>query len=261
LTPPPVKVLAQEFGLDLIQPHRLSEPEAMHHLRAWSPDLIVVAAFGQILRSEVLDLPKVGCINVHASLLPRWRGAAPIPAAILSGDTKTGITIMCMDEGVDTGPTLNQKSIPIEEDDTTGSLSEKLADLGAGLLIDTLPSYIAGELQPQSQDDQYATYAPMLKKQEGELDFNQPAIDLVRRIKAFNPWPGTFTEWRGGRLKVHRAHAGKAKCPNPGERTVHQGFPAFFTVDGVLVLDEIQPAGKKPMPGDVFLRGARDWGQ
>src|ERR1051326_976946 len=171
LKPPPVKVLAQEFSLPIIQPEKLRQPEALEQLRLWNPDLIVVAAFGQILRKDVLDLPRFGCINVHASLLPRWRGAAPINAAILAGDEETGVTIMRMDVGLDTGPILAKRSIRLQPDDTAGSGFQTLSTLGADLLIETLPRWIAGEIQPQAQDDSLATYAPMLKKEEGKLDF------------------------------------------------------------------------------------------
>jgi methionyl-tRNA formyltransferase len=268
LTPPPVKLLAQELGLPVIQPMRLREPEALAQLQAWQPDLIVVAAFGQILRPAVLDLPRFGCLNVHASLLPRWRGAAPIQAAILHGDAETGVTILRMDPGVDTGLVLSQRAIPISPDDTAGTLSGKLAALGAKLLIDTLPGYLNGTILPQPQDQAQPTYAPMLKKEDGQLDFTQPAEALARRVRAFNPWPGTFTLWDGQILKVHRAHAvGAGECkehasepaPTPGARLVYQGLPAIATADGLLVLDEVQPAGKKLMPSKVFFQGAKNW--
>jgi methionyl-tRNA formyltransferase len=262
LTPPPVKLLAQELGLPVIQPVRLREPEAIAQLHAWQPDLIVVAAFRQILRQVVLDLPRYGCLNVHASLLPRWRGAAPIQAAILHDDAETGITIMRMDPGLDTGPILSQRALSISFEDTAGTLSAKLAELGAQLLIDTLPGYLDGTIRPQSQDNTGATYAPMLKKEDGQLDFTQPAQALARRVRAFNPWPGTFTLWEGQILKVHRAHpveVGPGPTPTQGARLVHQGLPAFAATDGLLVLDEMQPAGKKSMPGKVFLQGARNW--
>ena len=258
MTPPPVKILAQELGLPVIQPERLKAPEALQQLRQWAPDLIVVTAFGQILRPEVLDLPKFGCINVHASLLPRWRGAAPIQAAILAGDTWTGVTIMRMDPGVDTGPVLSQRGIPVLPDDTAGTLSERLAGLGAELLIETLPGYLGGELLPQPQNGASATYAPMLKKEDGLLDFSHPAIELTKRVHAFNPWPGAFTLWKGQPLKVLRAHAVDA-MGEPGKRLVYEQLPGIGTQQGILVLDEIQPAGKRPMPGGDFLRGARDW--
>ncbi len=258
LTPPPVKLLAMELGLPIIQPRRLREPEAIQQLRAWAPDVIVVAAFGQILRPEVLDLPPHGSINVHASLLPRWRGASPIVAAILNGDKETGITIMRMDPGLDTGPILSQRAVPIEPTDTAGSLAGKLAPLGAELLSETLPAYLAGKQQPRPQPEAGATSAPMLSKAEGELDFTQSATALERKVRAFNPWPGAFMIWRGAPLKIHRAHiedgSGKA-----GERRLQYDLPAVGTSDGLLVLDILQPSGKKPMSGRDFLLGARDW--
>ena len=259
LTPPPVKVVAQELGLPIMQPRRLKAPEAMEQLRAWAPDLIVVAAYGQILRPAVLQLPRYGCINVHASLLPRWRGASPIQHAILAGDEVTGVTIMLMDEGLDTGPILSQRSIPIEPDDTGATLSLKLAHLGAELLLDTLPTYLSGTLQPRPQDDSQATYAPLLKKEHGRLDFARPAEELARQVRAFDPWPGTFMEWPGGMLKVLRAEAVSTSSPGAGVRLIYQGFPAVGTAEGILVLRQVQPAGKRPMAGDAFLRGARRW--
>ena len=259
LTPPPIKVLAAQLGLPVIQPRRLHDPEAMEKLHAWDPDLIVVAAFGQILRPNVLSLPPHGCINVHASLLPRWRGAAPIQAAILFGDAKTGVTIMKMDPGIDTGPTLSCRALPIDPDDTTATLSPKLAQLGAGLLLDTLPAYLHGELLPQPQDDSQATYAPILKKEDGALDFNQSAEYLLRKVRAYNPWPGAYMDWARGTLKVHRAQAVDGSAA-PGETVRIGNLPAVGTVTGLLVLDEVQPPGKKAMPGQVFLNGARDWG-
>jgi len=255
-----VKVLSRELGIPTIQPRRLyKEPDAMSQLRAWNPDVIVVAAFGQILKPEVLDLPPYGCINVHGSLLPRWRGAAPLNAAILHGDTETGITIMKMDAGLDTGPMLSKRAIPIKEGDTAGSLFEKMADLGAELLIETLPPYLRGETLPKPQDDALATYAPTLKKADGELDFGQSAVQLARKVRAYAPWPGTYFQWSGTPLKVHAAHPVDQPTPGVGTRIVHDQLPAVGTAEGLLVLDEVQPAGKKSMPGDVFLRGARDW--
>jgi methionyl-tRNA formyltransferase len=230
----------------------------MEQLRAWSPDLIVVAAFGQILRQEALDLPPYGCLNVHASLLPRWRGAAPINAAILHGDEETGVTIMKMDAGLDTGPILSQRAVRIEPDETAGSLFEKLSTLGAGLLLDTLPGYLTGEIEPHPQPEEGVTYAPMLKKEEGELDFSRPAAELERKVRAFNPWPGTYFEWSGILLKVHRADMRPGKV-REGERLILDGLPAIGTSEGVLVLEEVQPAGKKSMPGKAFLAGVREW--
>ncbi len=255
---PPIKKLALELGLPIIQPEKLRDPSAMDQLRLWAPDLIVVAAFGQILRPEVLALPPRGCVNVHASLLPRWRGAAPIQAALLAGDSQTGVTIMLMDKGVDTGAIISQSAIPIETDDTGGSLFEKLSRLGADLLIETLPRYISGELRPQPQNDSEATYAPMLKKEDGLLDFTLSAGELARRVRAFNPWPGAFMNFDGTLLKIHRAHA-EAGEASVGRRLIVRGQAAVGARGGVLILDEVQPAGKKPMSGTSFLSGARNW--
>jgi methionyl-tRNA formyltransferase len=254
LVAPPVKVAAFEMGLPIIQPEKLRAPEALAQLQSWSPDLIVVAAFGQILRPAVLDLPRLGCLNVHGSLLPRWRGAAPIQAAILAGDRETGITIMKMDSGVDTGPMLAQRAIPINTDDTAGSLFEKMSVLGAVLLLETLPPYIVDQIQPRHQPEAGVTHAPMLKKEDGLLDFTQSAEELARRVRAFNPWPGAYFGWQGGPLKVHAAHAIEGQA-EPGAHLIQEKLPAIGTGEGLLVLDVLQPAGKKLMSGKAFLAG------
>ena len=269
LTPPPVKLLAQEMDLPIIQPLSLKQTEVLEQLRSWKPDLVVVAAFGQILRPEVLDVPPRGCVNVHASLLPRWRGAAPIQAAILHGDERTGVTIMLMDPGMDTGPILSQRAIQILHQDTAASLGDRLAKLGAELLIETLPGYLEKGIQPVAQDGSQVTYAPRLRKEDGELDFNQPAVSLVRRVHAFNPWPGAYTTWKNQILKIHQAKVELSdeveSALSPGQHAIvrepgrAQGLPAICTARGLLVLDELQPAGKKSMSGRVFLQGARDW--
>ncbi len=261
LTPPPIKRLAGELGLPISQPRRLSEPEAFQQLQSWSPEIIIVAAFGQILRPAVLDLPKFGCVNVHASLLPRWRGAAPIQAAILHGDIQTGVTIMRMDPGVDTGPILSQKTAPITTMDSTGTLSDKLSALGASLLMESLPGYLSGVIVAQPQDESQATYAPMIKKENGLLDFSRPAIELDRQVRAYNPWPGAFTYWKGQVLKIHKAHITGSPDGNPGRQMIHQDAPAITTRDGLLVIDELQLAGRNAQSGPAFLRGARGWGE
>src|SRR5512141_2054911 len=258
LKAPPVRTLAIELGIPVIQPEKLRQPEAMEQLRTWNPDVIVVAAFGQILKKDVLDLPQFGCINVHASLLPRWRGAAPINAAILHGDEETGVTIMKMDVGLDTGPILSQRSIPLTPEDTAGSVFEKLSHLGADLLIETLPDYLSGKIEPVPQPEEGMTYAPMLKKEEGQLDFTHPAEELERRVRAFNPWPGAFMDFDGTLLKIHRAHAA-AEEAEVGQRLIYQDQPAVGAGSGLLILDEVQPAGKKSMSGKSFLAGARHW--
>ena len=256
LVAPPIKQAALELGLPVIQPEKLRAPEAMSQLQAWKPDLIVVAAFGQILRPEVLDLPRYGCVNVHGSLLPRWRGAAPIQAAILAGDEQTGVTIMKMDSGVDTGPMLSQRAIPIKPEDTAGSLFEGMAVLGADLLVETLPGYLDGLIQPRPQPEGGATYASMLKKEDGLLDFRMSAEELARRVRAFNPWPGAYFEWQGRLMKVHQARAVEGRA-EPGAPLVLQMSPAIGTGDGILVLDIVQPAGKKAMEGKAFLAGTK----
>ena len=264
LTPPPIKTLADELGIPVIQPRRLADGDALSMLKQWNPDLIVVTAFGQILRPEVLDLPPHGSLNVHASLLPRWRGAAPIQAAILHGDQRTGVTIMKMDTGLDTGPILSQQELAISDQETAGSLSPKLAQFGAQLLIETLPAYLNGDLQAIPQEGE-PSYAPMLKKSDGELDFKQSAIALERKIRAYQPWPGTFITWNNERLKIHQARtmpiiaSEKKHVDTPGRHLILEDYPAVITGEGVLILEQVQPAGKKPMPGPVFLHGAREW--
>ncbi len=259
MTAPPVKQAALDLNLPVLQPERLRTPDAFAKLQSWAPEMIVVAAFGQILRQNVLDLPRFGCVNVHASLLPRWRGAAPIQVVLLHGDRETGVTIMKMDAGVDTGPILNQQSMPIFPEDNAGSLAERLAALGSELLVGTLPGYLQGEIQPQPQDETRATYASMLKKEDGQLDFSKPAEDLVNHVRAFNPWPGAYTIYQGGILKVHQARAAQGTQLPAGKRGTYNHFPAIGCAESALILESLQPAGKKPMAGDVFLRGARDW--
>ncbi len=259
LKTPAVKEAALRLEIPFIQPEKLRNPETLAQLKAWAPDLIVVAAFGQILRPEVLNLPKWGCINIHGSLLPRGRGAAPIQAAILAGDQETGITIMKMDPGVDTGPILSQRAVPISPEDNAGTLFQKLALSGAQLLLDTLPSYLSGQLHPQPQPSEGVTYAPMLKKEDGLLDFTQPAAMLERRVRAFYPWPGTWFKYNNSPLKVMHARVCDEKSPGAGQRLTFLGYPAIGTGAGILILEEIQPAGKKIMNGKAFLAGERKW--
>ncbi len=203
----PVKQLAQAHGLTIQQPSTLRTAEAQAALAGLAPDVIVVAAYGLILPQEVLDLPRFGCINVHGSVLPRWRGAAPIAAAILAGDVEAGVSIMRMDAGVDTGPMLSAAYLPIAADDTTGTLTPKLAALGADLLARTLPRWLAGELAPIPQPEEGATYAPRITKEEGQIDWSEPAVLIERRVRAYQPWPTAYTRWNGQGLKMLRARA------------------------------------------------------
>ena len=262
MTPPPIKVLADELGLEVIQPVKLRNPEAWEKLNEWAPDLLVVAAYGQILRQNMLDLPKYGCINVHASVLPRWRGASPIQAAIAAGDQETGVTIMKMDSGIDTGDILSQQKTIISPDDTAITLEKRLAGIGSELLIQTLPSYLSGEIQPIPQANEYATYASMLRKEDGDLDLTEPVAVLERKVRAFLPWPGAYISWEGGQLKISAARIFPFdRYMDIGTRSVRNKRPVIAASDGWLVLDEVTPQGKKSMRGDVFLNGARNWAQ
>ncbi|HEY76831.1 MAG TPA: methionyl-tRNA formyltransferase [Thermoflexia bacterium] len=259
LRPPPVKVAAQELGVPIYQPESLRTTEAVERLAAWEPDVVVVAAFGQILPPSMLDLPRYGCLNVHASLLPRWRGAAPVAAAILAGDPVTGVTLMKMDEGVDTGPILAQRAEPIRPDDTTGSLTARLAQKGADLLLEVLPLYLNGDLVPRPQPEEGVTYCRPLKKEDGRLDWTRPAVELERRVRAMTPWPGAFTTWEGKHLKVLRAAllADWEGVEPPGTVVPVGKGAAVVAGEGALELLEVQLAGRRPLPIDAFLRGQR----
>lgn len=263
LVAPPVKEAAGALGLEVIQPPTLRRPEVVERLVAWRPDLVVVAAFGQILRPEVLGIPPHGCLNVHASLLPRYRGAAPIPAAILAGDERTGVTIMRMDEGLDTGPMLAQADWPIGPDDTTGSLTADLARLGASLLVEALPGWLEGRIAPRPQDDSQATYCRTLQKEDGLLDWALTASHLDRQVRACDPWPGAYTAWAGQRLKILRARPLPGR---PGPGGVEPGRvvdlapgTGVVTGEGVLELLQVQLAGKSAMDVHAFAQGRRDF--
>jgi methionyl-tRNA formyltransferase len=254
----PVKQAAVAADIPTLQPEKLRAPGVFEQLQSWQPDLIVVAAFGQILRQNVLDLPRFGCVNVHASLLPRWRGAAPIQAAIRAGDAETGITIMRMDAGLDTGPMLRARAIPITMSDTGESIHDKLAALGGELLIDTLGDYLTGQITPQSQDESLQTYAPMLSKDDGRIDWTQSAATIDRQVRAYDPWPGTFTIWDKQPLKVLRG------SPLPGTAASGQvlqitknGFVqiAVGTGEGLFGLNRIQLAGRGAVEAEAFSRG------
>ena len=252
----PVKLRGNELGVSIYQPESLKSPENISILQVLNTELIVVAAYGLILPQKLLDLPKFGAINVHASLLPRWRGAAPIQAAIHAGDSDTGVTIMKMDPGLDTGPILSQRRISILSSDTGGLLSERLADLGAELLLETIPGYLSGAIQLSEQDGNEATYAPMLKKSDGRLDFLRSAIDLERQIRAFAPWPTSFFEWGSKRIRIHKADVLSDDTLEPGIVGKIDDKPAIGANPGTLLLQIVQPAGRNEMPGEDFMRGA-----
>jgi methionyl-tRNA formyltransferase len=256
-----VKEVAQDRGLPLFQPENLGTTDAMEQLAGWQPEVIVVAAFGQFLQAPVLELPPHGSLNVHPSLLPRYRGAAPVSAAILAGEPVTGVTVMLMDEGMDTGPILAQTECLLGPDDTTASLTAMLAETGAQLLIETLPGWLAGEVEAQPQDDSLATYCYPLSKADGHLDWTRPALSLSRQVRACDPWPGAYTTWQGSRLKVLRARPRPEWCGtgDPGQVIALDPGVGVITSAGVLELLDLQLAGKKPMAADLFARGQRDF--
>jgi methionyl-tRNA formyltransferase len=260
----PVKQAALEAGLPVIQPEKTHISPAFEQLQAWRPDFLVVAAFGQILRPKVLELPRVAPINVHASLLPRWRGAAPIQAAIRAGDNYAGVTTMIMDAGLDTGPILLQDSIPIQRDETGQSLHDKLAALGAILLIHTLQWLSSGSIQPHPQPTNEAliTYAPQLKKEDGAIDWTTSAVEIDRHVRAYTLWPGTYTFWDGKRLKIlagHPIHAHLDLAPGV-VRDAHGAEEAapfvIGTGKGVYAPTRLQLEGRQAVDAAAFLNGA-----
>jgi len=258
LQPPPVKLAAQANDIPVYQPISLRSEEAIEPIREWAPDLIIVAAFGQILRAHLLNLPPKGCLNIHASLLPRWRGAAPIQYAILSGDKETGVSLMRMDEGLDTGPVYVRQAIPIQPDQTAATLHDRLAKLGASMLDDYLDRILDGELAAEAQDDTLSTYAPMLRKDAGVIDWSQSASQIDRQIRAMTPWPSAFTSWQGKRLKVLEAYPvanDDLPAGEPGQIVLVPGSAAVRTIDGGIMLKRLQLAGKRATTVKEFLRG------
>ena len=261
LVKPPIKVVAEAHGTAVYQPERLSRhTQTLAALHDAEADLFVLAAYGQILRTNVLEIPPHGVIGLHASLLPRWRGAAPVAAAIRAGDRETGVTLMLTEEGLDTGPILAQSAIPIRKDDTRATLTARLAVLASELLIAHLPAWLASEITPIPQDDALATYAPQIDKAEGLIDWTMSADAIDRHIRAMTPWPGAHTLWRGERLRILQARPLADQSANllPGSITVLEEGLAVGTGEGLLLLEMVQPPGKKPMDTDAFVCGRPD---
>lgn len=256
LVSPPIKETAEAFGIPVIQPVRMWKDEtAKAIINEWQPDVIVVAAFGQILKPDILNIPAFGCINVHTSLLPRWRGASPIESAILAGDTVTGTTIMLMDEGMDTGPILQQAQMVIQPDWRTSELEAALSEQGARLLAQVLPMYLEGKVEAVPQPEDGITYAPLIKKEDGMLDFDRPMNEILCKIRAYHPWPGTTIPFQGLSIKITRASGIEGDIALPTSHSVINNLPAIRCADEWILCEEVQPAGKNVMSGDEFLRG------
>jgi len=258
---PPVKILADQLGLDVFQPDIIRRRDCFKILESKQPDVMITASYGQILRRRHLEIPRHGILNVHASLLPEFRGAAPVQFAILEGRSVTGVTIMKTELGIDTGPILSRSEMPIADDDTAGSLEHKLADLGGRLLVDTLPEFLAGRIQPVQQDHTRASYARRITVDDGRIDWSRPAKQIALQVRAMNPWPCAFTICHGQRLKIYRARPSESVCADPrvipgticdvvNGKGIH-----IQTGDGILLVESLQPACRRRMPGDALIRG------
>jgi len=270
LAPPPVKLLALEHGLAVYQPASISKPEVVEQLRELAPDVGVMAAYGQILRQPVLDVPRLGLLNVHASLLPRWRGAAPIPAAILAGDERTGATIMQVRLALDAGPMLARVDVPIGGDDTTATLTPRIAEAGARLLIDVLPRFAAGEITPEEQDEALATYAPQIEKSDALIDWERDdAMTVWRKVRAYNPWPVAYSYLDGRPLRLLECIPLELPAGGQAPGTIialaaesggvarDAGF-GIVAAGGVVGVVRVQGTGGKAMAAAEYLRGHRE---
>jgi methionyl-tRNA formyltransferase len=258
LRPPAVKLRAAQLGLTVWQPKKVRTPEFAQSLRELDADVGVVVAYGRILPRAVLEAPRTGCVNVHASLLPRWRGAAPIQWSIVRGDAETGVTLMRMDEGMDTGPVLASAVTPIEPQDDAATLSRRLATMGAALLRAELPRYVAGELRPHRQDDAAATSAPLLTKRDGEIDWNRSARAVHDHIRGMTPWPGAHTMLGSRRIKVYRASPGTLDPDGaqPGEVIALDSGGIFVAcAEGTLAIEELQESGRRRVDAQAFISG------
>jgi len=258
LTPSPVKLLAERQQIPLLQPLKMKDPEFLQSLAGWKPDLIAVAAFGRILTPTILSIPPRGCINVHGSLLPKYRGAGPIQWAIINGESETGITTMLMDEGMDTGAMLLQEAIPITPDDTVDTLLPRLAELGGRLLVETIAQLKAGTLAPRPQDASQATFAPLLKKEDGVIDWTLPATALANRVRGLSPWPGAYTTVSGSdRWAIWRARALPGPATKPPGTIIAVTTDAIHvaTGEGILAVIELQPTNSRRMAVSQYLAG------
>ena len=254
----PVKEVAVEAGITVLQPKKVREAQVVEELRTYAPDVIVVVAFGQLIPKEILEMPKYGCVNVHASLLPKYRGAAPIQWAVIDGEEKSGVTTMQMDEGLDTGDMLLKEEVVLDEEETGGSLFDKLSEVGAQLLLRTLDGLEKGTIVPEKQPEESTTaYAAMLTKHMGEIDWNKSAKEIERLIRGLNPWPSAFTRLGEKNVKIWRAAVLEEKTEHAAGDVIQIGKNRFgiCTGNGILEILELQPEGKKKMAADAFLRG------
>ncbi len=254
LTASPVKRRATDEGIPVLQPTTLREAGAVEDIRSFGADLLVVAAYGLLLPQAVLDVPARGCLNVHASLLPRWRGAAPIQAAILAGDAETGISLMAMTAGLDCGPVYGTRAIDIGDAETAGELHDRLAALGGEFLVEKLPAILAGDLPAVPQDEALATHAGKIRTADAELDWSRPAAELARQVRAYNPAPGAWFDWSGERVKCWKATAQADGASAPGAVTIDAGVPVVACGDGTLRLELLQRPGRRPVTGAEFAR-------
>ncbi|MBQ3417786.1 MAG: methionyl-tRNA formyltransferase [Ruminococcus sp.] len=255
LTPPEVKVCAEKLGLSVYQPVSLKTDEAFSLIQSLAPEAIVVAAYGKLLPKNILDYPKYGCINIHASLLPKYRGAAPIQWSVLNGEKETGVTIMMMDEGIDTGDIIFTRAIPIEEDDTALSMFEKLSDLGAVMIVDALKNIESGDYSKTVQDDSLSCYSPMIKKEMGEIDWKKPSTEVHNLVRGMFDWPIAYTKLGGKTLKIYKSKK-SALLGNPGE-IVSLSPLTVACGEGSIEIIELQLEGKKRMDAPSFLMGRK----
>ncbi|HYD50000.1 MAG TPA: methionyl-tRNA formyltransferase, partial [Terriglobales bacterium] len=256
LTPPPVKEVATAAAIPIFQPEKLRQPAVIEQLQQWAPEAIIVVAYGKILPRAILDLPRLGCINVHASLLPKYRGAAPIQWAIYHGEPTTGVTIMHINERMDAGDMLLQRSTAIGSQETYGELQQHLATIGAQALIETIDGLIAGKITPTAQDEAQATYAPLVTKENGRIDWNASAVQIERMIRAFQPWPSAYTGLDGKRLQIHRAEVAAADAAGAAAGTVIAVDEAIAIAcgEGVLRAHELQLEGRRRLPAAEIAR-------
>ncbi|MFQ5585313.1 MAG: methionyl-tRNA formyltransferase [Thermodesulfobacteriota bacterium] len=260
LSMPPVKEVALKHGIQVLQPERIKDRDFLESLKSLAPEVIVVVAYGRILPPELIAIPPKGCINLHSSLLPKYRGAAPINWAILRGEEETGVTTMIMDEGMDTGPILLQEAVPIGEDDTAVTLHDRLSELGAGLLARTVSRVIDETIQPVIQDDSKATYAPMLKKEDGCIEWNKSAGEINNLVRGLLPWPGAYTRWSGRLLKIMEGTVKAADTGGVKPGTILAVSEKGIEVaakSGIFVITELQLAGKQRMTAAEFIKGYR----